>query len=374
LQRSDLRRHFLELFSETIDYPAALASKRLELVSTSGTTEDRIQAVSDSTIARIPAHLREFWDLPSCSGVPRTAVLTSRTCLSAHCTLESSNRTARVVHDHTMFLPSVRDPFDITRSELEAILADWEWFDPTFVLVNPVYAHCLAQRARDLDCPLPRPREILSSYQYLSKAQERSLVELFGAPVFDVYSATELGGCQIGLDCRRGRLHMREDHCLVEFMDLTDPRFEASGGEIGAVVVSTLAGEAFPLIRYAVGDLGVRSGEACDCGMSDWPSFELHGRRRDAFRVADRRVITTKMLDDVVGPLPGVRFYQCRYLPDESLSVSIVREPDVRLDPSELERELRSLTNSRDVRIEIKTRLEPASSYKFPLLQSFAGV
>src|SRR6185436_10820211 len=157
---------------------------------------------------------------------------------------------------------------------------------------------------------LPPVKLVISCYQYLSQLQRRALERTFGAPVRNLYAATELGGCQLGLECKHGRLHVREDHCLVESVVGGRP---AAAGEVGALVVSTLASKTMPLVRYVVGDLGELDGaldgqDPCDCPLSEWPSMRFHGRERDALYV-NGRFFTTRDVDALVGLEAGVDFY-----------------------------------------------------------------
>jgi phenylacetate-coenzyme A ligase PaaK-like adenylate-forming protein len=59
-------------------------------------------------------------------------------------------------------------------------------------------------------------RAILTSYQYCSKLHARAMRRMLNAPVFNIHTATELAGCQIGVECRHGRLHVYDDHVMLE--------------------------------------------------------------------------------------------------------------------------------------------------------------
>ena len=52
-------------------------------------------------------------------------------------------------------------------------------------------------------------------------------------------------------------------------------------GERGELVVTTLAKEALPLIRYRIGDLTIQKSETCECGRSHPRIMRIQGRVDD---------------------------------------------------------------------------------------------
>jgi phenylacetate-CoA ligase len=362
LRRADLKASMLQLCSDRLDFNEQVASGRLEMVSTSGTTDERVQAFADSTHTRVPTQYPELWGVAAHNGAPRTAVLTSPLCMADKCTSEGSFE-SRIVHEHTLFLPGPRDLFAIGRQDVEKIAEELARFSPALWLVNPVYAHWLGRQAKVFGVKLPVPDVIVSTYQYLSEAQRRGLHGYFGVPVFNLYAATELGGCQIGLECGRGRLHAREDHCLVELLGRDGAPVQRG---LGAVVVTTLANEVMPLVRYATGDMAAPIPGACDCLLQEWPAFELHGRERDAIYV-DGAFITTRQVDAIVGKLDGIDFYTCRQVARDELELEVVPALDRAFNSSDVLTTLSASLPSARVRVSVVSRLEPAPSLKYPL-------
>jgi phenylacetate-coenzyme A ligase PaaK-like adenylate-forming protein len=362
LRRIDLKSSMLELCSDRLDFKQEVASGRLEMVSTSGTTDERVQAFADSTHTRIPGQYPELWGVTARNDAPRTAVLTSPLCMADKCTLEASFE-SRIVHEHTLFLPGLTDLFAIGREDVEKVADELGRFSPALWLVNPVYAHWLGRQARVFGVALPVPDVIVSTYQYLSEAQRRGLHEYFGVPVFNLYSATELGGCQIGLECGRGRLHAREDQCLVELLDRDGLPVQRG---LGSVVVTTLANEVMPLVRYATGDLAEPIPAACDCLLQEWPAFELHGREREAVYL-DGAFITTRQVDAIVGKLDGIDFYTCKQVAKDELELEVIPALDRTFNSSDVLTALSASLPSVRVRVTVVSRLEPAPSLKYPL-------
>jgi phenylacetate-coenzyme A ligase PaaK-like adenylate-forming protein len=362
MRKADLRASFVSLCNERCDIPSEIAAGRLELVATSGTTGDRVQCLSDSTLVRIPSNYDQIWGVPRIAETPRTAVLTSATCMTSACTLGTPDTSARLVHDYTLYLPALRDPFAITRQEVETVAGELSAFRPHFLFVNPVYAHALARSARRFGIDLPAVSVVVTSYQFASFAQRRALARAFRAPVRSLYAATELGGCQVGLECHAGRLHVREDHCLVEL--LAKNGRPSAGTDLGMVVVSTLVNRVVPLVRYVLGDLASQTGEPCTCPLSDWPSISVHGRLSDSLFVGGRW-FTAREVDEVTRTFRGIDFYCCRQVAEAAIEVDVVPS-DEEVDEESLARRFERLFEGASVRVRLTTSLAPSPSLKYP--------
>jgi phenylacetate-CoA ligase len=91
--------------------------------------------------------------------------------------------------------------------------------------------------------------------------------ERWGASVYDHAGATEAGAWGFTCDSSSTGLHVNEAGFLVEVLDEDGDPVEE--GERGEVVITPLAREAQPYVRFELRDLvEVRSGDACDCGRS----------------------------------------------------------------------------------------------------------
>ena len=91
----------------------------------------------------------------------------------------------------------------------------------------------------------------LPSAAGLTEGLRRELETRFGFAVFAAYGRAETGGfASLGHECRvHDGFHVWEDQCLVE---IVDPKTGAvlPDGDRGEVVLTTLAREAMPLLRY----------------------------------------------------------------------------------------------------------------------------
>lgn len=370
LSKAALRRHFPRgLTIDTLDLGALLREGDLMVASTSGTTGERLQVYSDTRVRRLPDNFVSLWglsDLPTDRPL-RTAVLTSPGCSAGVCTRRSMSMQERISFEHTLFLESARDPFELERTQVSRMLDELHVFQPDLLLVNPVYLSLFTAHAERAGLALPRVRAIVMTYQGSSAAQRARLAEAYGVPIFQMYSATELGGSQIGVSCRHGALHVRLDHVFLELMR-DGERVEP--GTLGNPVVTTHH-PSMPLVRYRLSDLARFSMEPCACEVgSAWPSLILEGRERDAF-VRSGELITSAMVDRALAGLPLSLYQLSEPLPGE-FQLAVVPELDPEVAWSDVRSRLSTLLRPSRLELLFTSRLPLEDSGKFRFTVPYA--
>jgi len=363
LTKHDLRRHFPRgLTVDSLELGPALRAGDLITTSTSGTTGERLQSYADTRIPRIPQTVLDLWGVtPRSPTRPlRTAVLTSPGCSAGVCTRRNASFEERLSYEHTLFLESAKDPFDLTETQVATMVDDMARFTPDLWLVNPVYLSLFTRAAERLGLPLPSASAIVSTYQTLSVCQQRQLARAYRAPVFEVYSATELGGSQVGVTCRQGAMHVRLDHVYLEI--LRDGR-EINAGQLGQPVVTTHH-PSMPLARYALSDLVRYSLSPCACEVgSAWPTLVVEGRERDAIVRSDR-MVTPRQIDQALRGLPLLLYQVIETRPGHFVT-SVVLDDDEPLCHSELEARLEDVLMPDDLELCYVARLPFEDTGKF---------
>ncbi|MBU7016450.1 MAG: phenylacetate--CoA ligase family protein [Theionarchaea archaeon] len=119
--------------------------------------------------------------------------------------------------------------------------------------------------------------DIIGSNSEVLTLKEREFLEkTFHCPVYEEYSAVEVGF--VAQNCKKKRMHIISDSVLVEIIKDGEP---AAPGEKGEVVVTSLFRNATPFIRYNLGDVASLSQDECDCGMT-FPVIDgIEGRKDD---------------------------------------------------------------------------------------------
>lgn len=139
--------------------------------------------------------------------------------------------------------------------------------------------YCVATRA--LEVGFNRPLTGIVSWGDNLYAHYREKVEsAFKCRVTDTYGCGE--GIQIAAQCGRsdGAYHIFMPHVALEVVD--DEGNPVPPGQVGNIVLTRLHPGAMPLIRYRVGDLGVKSAdETCPCGRGFELLAKVEGRDTD---------------------------------------------------------------------------------------------
>ncbi len=119
----------------------------------------------------------------------------------------------------------------------------------------------------------------------LSHELRQEIESGLGIEVFDNYGSSVVIGPGIAGECQAHQgLHVYEDYFIAEVIDpYSLKRLEP--GERGELVITTLAREAYPLIRYRTGDITSVMKDKCPCGRTHMRLSGFYGRVDNSFKV-----------------------------------------------------------------------------------------
>lgn len=113
-----------------------------------------------------------------------------------------------------------------------------------------------------------------------SENMKSAIEELLHVEAYDVYGMTEIG-VGVGYSCKyREGLHICEDYFYVEIVDPVSGE-NISDERVGELVITCLAKEGLPLIRYKTGDLTNFILQPCKCGRTHTRIARIIGRVDD---------------------------------------------------------------------------------------------
>jgi len=145
---------------------------------------------------------------------------------------------------------------------------------------TPSFLFQLLQKARELALPLAL--EVAFVAAEMLPESLRADIEAFGVRCLQGYGTADLG-C-LAYECvEKGGWHLHPE-CIVELLDLETGR-PVEPGQPGELV-ATIFDEAYPLVRFATGDIAAMAPEApCRCGRTAPKLAGLLGRVGDAVKV-----------------------------------------------------------------------------------------
>jgi phenylacetate-CoA ligase len=151
----------------------------------------------------------------------------------------------------------------------------------------PSAIHLVARSMLREGRPIPPGRitAVFTSSESLLAFQRQTIEKAFNAPVRDRYGVSEK--CVSMTECEQGFLHVDMEFGIVEVEGEPD----ADGSVTGPLVVTGLASDATPMLRYRIGDVGTRMGKPCACGRLGDVFEHVDGRIEDYVLTPDGRLI-----------------------------------------------------------------------------------
>ena len=170
---------------------------------------------------------------------------------------------------------------------------------------TPSFLHTLLSKARELNTPLKIEVAFVTG-EMLPPSLRTELETDFGVRVLQGYGTADLG--LIAYECaEKDGLHLHPE-CIVELIDIESGQ-PAEPGQPGEIV-ATLFDQAYPLIRFATGDISSwKEAAACPCGRTAPKLNGLLGRVGDAVKVKGM-FIRGAQIDGVMKTFPEVARYQ----------------------------------------------------------------
>lgn len=102
----------------------------------------------------------------------------------------------------------------------------------------------------------------------LKNSMEDHLMARYKRKVYNLYAPPELGCTAMFYECEAKQgMHLQEDAYYAEIVNPANGKI-VTDGAMGELVITTLATEAMPIIRYRTGQIVAIDRETCKCGRS----------------------------------------------------------------------------------------------------------
>jgi phenylacetate-CoA ligase len=162
-------------------------------------------------------------------------------------------------------------------------------------------------------------KKVIYGSERSSVSMRKKISELFGGvELFDIPGMTELYGPGTGIECPdHDCIHYWADYYILEILD-PETLEPVPEGEWGEMVVTTLAKEAAPLIRYRTRDITRIIPGPCTCGSVLPRHSRLRGRTDDMFKFRAVNIYPSS-IDRILSEIPGLGSeYQIHLTRDEA--------------------------------------------------------
>ncbi len=162
-------------------------------------------------------------------------------------------------------------------------------------------------------------RKVIYGSERSSVSMRKKISELFGGvELFDIVGMTELYGPGTGIECpHHDCIHYWADYYLLEILD-PETLEPVPDYEWGEMVVTTLAKEGAPLIRYRTHDITRIIPGPCTCGSILPRHSRIFGRTDDVFKFRGVNIYPSS-IDRLLSQVPGLGSeYQVHLFRDEN--------------------------------------------------------
>ena len=204
----------------------------------------------------------------------------------------------------TTLLPA----FDMSPSNVEGFIRRIRAVRPRMIFGYPSalahiarYAARAGQRLDDLGV-----RVAFVTSEVLYDDQRATIASAFACPVANGYGGRDAGF--VAHECPSGGMHISAEDLIVEIVDANGAPLPA--GQPGEIVVTHLATDDFPFIRYRTGDVASVDSTCCPCGRGLPLLKDIKGRTTDFVVAHDGTVMHALALIYAVRDLPGVEQFR----------------------------------------------------------------
>ncbi len=224
----------------------------------------------------------------------------------------------------------------------------------------PSIVHMLALHASEAGLALQSPpRFVFTGAENMLDFQRRDIQKFTGAILTDQYGCSE--GCGNASHCPEFIYHEDFEFGVMEGIELP------SNGSARSILCTGFANDAFPLIRYEVGDTGVwqKDGSPCRCGRSSRALLRIEGREDDYVITPEGTRIMR--FDYVFKDLLTVKEVQIVQEQLGEITVRLVRRPEYSTrDEDEIRQEIQRWISPRlAVRFQYVKEIERQPNGKF---------
>ena len=140
-------------------------------------------------------------------------------------------------------------------------------------------------------------------------ATKEKLEAAFGAKAFDLPGLTEIAAWGFSCTAHSGLVHVHEDYCYPEILDLESGE-PTRPGQLGELIFTTLYRKAMPLLRYRTRDIVKVADRPCPCGRT---LFSVEGGvlgRLDDMKKIRGVIVYPRRVEEIVRTFPEMEEFQ----------------------------------------------------------------
>lgn len=190
---------------------------------------------------------------------------------------------------------------------------------PDIVDGYPSQIYLIAKEIHERGLDEIKLKIVFSTAESLDDKTREYISTVLDAEVYDQFGCVEVG--RTAWECpERAGYHIDVDSVVTEFIEAGE---QVESGESGEIVYTCLYNYAMPLIRYAVGDVGIPSDEKCPCGRGLPLMKILLGRKSDFLTSSSGELVSPFTLSPIMKHTKGIEEYRIIQEKEDRIKVQI---------------------------------------------------
>ena len=309
--KKDIRENFpLGVVPADKDINQGLANGEIQLVESSGTTDDKVTNIWNQTWWN--ASEKASWRLNSvmnkiATGSHREAILVNPKNVGVKSDDADLLMESRRL-DRFLYLNEKTDPLKWSQPLMDRMIKELNIFQPAVLEANPSYLARLCRYISASGRTVFQPGAIVFTYEYPSIVHQRQIRRVFNdVPTVSSYGTTETG--YVFMQCEAGKFHQNSEFCRVDFQPF-EP--EHGGPLLGRILVTPFSNPWSYYVRFDTGDLVcLEESGKCDCGRNSGMILSaIAGRKINLTLTCSGRLVTLLELDGVMSRLENMESYK----------------------------------------------------------------
>jgi len=326
LTKADMRDHFpTGLMPAGKNLQEGLLKEEIEYTFTSGTTSEKVVNIWD----------QDWWNRSEAASWKLNRYTAALSYPQIQAKLASSLNVGisceeDLPMDHrilgnTLYLNEKTSALQWQPRHFKRMAEELNVYKPVVLEANPSLLARLAYWAIDSGTRLYSPKIIVFTFEYPSAIHLAAIGEVFSSALVSSYGSTETGF--VMEQCENGLMHQNTDFCRIDFEPL---KTQYGGPDLGRIFVTTFDNPWNCIIRFDVGDLiRLRPNGECGCAKTEgMVAGAIEGRVTNVTFGADGNLVTTKMLDDGLSTVSGLRDYHLEQYGRINYNLQAALSPD----------------------------------------------
>jgi phenylacetate-CoA ligase len=310
LTKKDIRDNFPSgLLPADKDFERGLADGEIELVETSGTSDDKVSNIWN----------QKWWDASEKSSWRLNSQIAGITAGGHKEAILVNPKNVGIISDDTdlpmeerrlsrfLYLNEKTDPASWSQALMDRMIEELDIFKPDVLEANPSLLARFCRYAATTGRKIFQPGIIVFTYEFPTIFHHRQIGRVFQSPMISSYGTTETG-C-VFTQCEAGKFHQNSEYCRVDFQPFKQ---EHGGPFLGKILVTPFGNPWSYLLKFDTGDIVcLEQSKKCPCGRnSGFILSSVNGRVTNLTLTGKGRLVTLYELDNAISVLDNIDEYQ----------------------------------------------------------------